>query len=218
MARPSRREQLVAAAIVGMVVVILGFASGIGVQVTRSSAAGVQTPQVETTPPSSPMPTQPGSSTAPPVNYVGVPIAGTVEAPAPVGVAAPPPSPSSPIVTPPPKSVAREADAPPPTSAAPAPSCSTDLVATLLNALIGTPAHGLGALLPAGGPLSLLTDGLGLQLPALPLSNLLSQVTDLLPTLLTLPVAGRPTSSSPALAASCTTAVSKLLPTPGLGG
>jgi hypothetical protein len=216
--RPSRREQLVAAAIAGMVVIILGFASGIGVNVTRSSAAGVQPSQAETTEPASPMPMEPGSSTAPPVNYVGVPIAGPVETTAPVGVAAPPPSTTSPSASPTPKTVSHVASASPSKPPAPVTTCSTDLVSSLLNALIGSPAQGLGALLPLGGPLSLLAEGLGLQLPALPLSSLLSQVTDLLPALLALPVAGRPTSSSPALAASCTTAVSKFLPIPGLGG
>jgi hypothetical protein len=201
-----------------MVVIILGFASGIGVEASRSSAGGVLPAQVQSTVPGSSMPMEPGPSTAPPVNYVGVPIAGPVEAPAPVGLAAPAPSTSTPTAAPTPKTAPRVASASPVRTSAPVATCSTDLVSTLLNALIGSPAQGLGALLPLGGPLSLLTQGLGLQLPALPLSNLLSQVTDLLPTLLTLPVAGRPTSSSPALAASCTTAVSKSLPIPGLGG
>jgi hypothetical protein len=203
-----------------MVVTILGFASGIGVEVTRSSAGGVQPPQVGSSVVESPMPMGPGPSAAPPVNYVGVPIAGTVEPPTPVGRAAPSPSTSTSRRTaaPSPKTAPRVGSASPTTPSAPAVTCSTDLVSTLLDALTASPSQGLGALLPLGAPLSLLTDGLGLNLPALPLSDLLSQVTDLLPVLLTLPVGGRPTTSSAALAASCTTALSKLLPITGLGG
>lgn len=78
----ARRQRLVNAALVGTVVVVLGFASGIGVTTSTSAtqASPPQQPQVSSTPQSTPA-TSPGR---PPINYIGVAIPQPGAAAAPV--------------------------------------------------------------------------------------------------------------------------------------
>jgi hypothetical protein len=215
----SRREQLITALLVGTVVVVLGFASGIGVH-TRTAGSSVGGANLTTAPVS------PAPSTHPGVNYVALP-------------APPQPTPVAPVVAAPaaatttfttprtvPRVPAASSPAPPTKPVIPAaPTCSTGLLTGLLRALLD-PANGLlglvnsivgGAPVTGGtgssGPfdLSALFGLLGGPAKRQQPTSLLSVVTGLLPTVL--PTVGlNPPAMSRALATSCTNELSSMLP------
>ncbi|HEY4021025.1 MAG TPA: hypothetical protein VGM75_20215 [Pseudonocardiaceae bacterium] len=149
-----RREHLVAACLVGTVVVVVGFASGLGL--TKPAATGAQATQNATMPPMS-QGTQPagpatdggagGGGGSGPVNYVGTPI-GLAAAPPGVLVTGVPTTSDAPPTTsetaPPPTTTTM----PPPTGTPPA-TCE----AGVLNALLSQ-ADTLLNPLPVVGPLT----------------------------------------------------------------
>ena len=211
-ARRLTREQLVTALLVGAVVILLGFASGLGVSPATSPAAVPVAPATSMPPLAvEPAAAPPATSTAaaPPVAYVAEP---GPPAAAPVVVAAPPAASTTSGTTPtaPPASApAPTAAAPPtsppaatPTSATPAPpACSPSLLSSLVGLLLPTPSTGddpglLGGLLQSITQITA-ADGL-LQAGS---DSLLSQVTGLLGTPGVLPAG---VTASPALARACT--------------
>ena len=215
------------ALLVGTVVVVLGFASGIGVD-TRTAGASAGTPQL-TTAPAAPAPS---TSTRAGVNYVALPAPAQPSVVAPV--AAPPVSATSaaPSTVPPsaPTTSARTSTIAPVTTGPPAPTCGSGLLADLLHALLD-PANGLLGLVDSilgrtsltggavsSGPLDLSALFGLMGAPAEQATqppSLLSAVTELLPKVLPSLGASAPTQSA-ALATSCTSAVSSTLPL--LGG
>lgn len=189
--RSLTREQCIAALLVGAVVVLLGFASGLGIAPT-GTAQPAALPSVSTTG-GAQSPTASTSTAAPPIAYVVEPVppavgaAGSVAASLPTGTTTVPTS-STPTPA-------------PSTSSAPAaPTCSPDVLTTLLSALLpGQLLTDLG--LPSLGELLGSLDGLTAQvtgLLSLDRAGLLQAVTAQLP------------ASAPA--ASCTDAVSDALP------
>jgi hypothetical protein len=186
------REQCVAALLVGAVVVLLGFASGLGIA-PAGTVQPAALPSVSATG-GGQSPTASAPATAPPVAYVVEPVApvagaaGSTVVPMPTGTTT---LPTTSTATPTPRST--------PTTP-PAPACSPGVLTTLLNALL---------------PGQLLTD---LGLPSMAellgsLDGLTSEVTGLLSldrTALVQVVAAQLPASAPA--ASCTDAVSKALP------
>jgi len=213
---------------VGTVVVVLGFASGIGVD-TRSAGASGGTTQLTT----SPTAPAPSTSTRAGINYVALPA--PPQPPVTVPVAAVPVS-STPSATPsavPPSAPSTSAPASttaPVTTAGPPPTCGSGLLAGLLQALLD-PANGLlglvdgilgGTPLTGGavssGPLDLSALFGLLGRPAKQTTkptSLLTAVTGLLPKVLPSLGANAPRQSA-ALATSCTSALSSTLPL--LGG
>lgn len=220
-----RRQQLVTALLVGTVVVVLGVASGIGVD-TRATSAPV-TPQLNTTQiAAAPTPTRE------PAHYYGTaePPAAPIVVAQPVTVAAAPSSTPSTTTQPTARPTAATTTA---AAAAPAPTCSSGLLSGLLDALVGSTQSG-GGLLGSGGLLDLggllggssATSGglggvLGILGPApqttapapAPAGGLLAAVTSLLPGVLS----AQHSSAAPsaALASSCTAGVSSMLPLVG---
>jgi hypothetical protein len=149
-----RREHLVAACLVGTVVVVVGFASGLGL--TKPDAGSTPAQQNSATPPT-PQAGEPGTQAggagdggAGPVNYVGTPV-GLAAAPGAgspaVTLATIPPQDTPPATTgstPPPISPVV-----PPTTTGVPPTCTTGLLTGLLNQ-VTTAANGL----PIVGPLA----------------------------------------------------------------
>jgi hypothetical protein len=208
--RTLTREQCVAALLVGAVVVLLGFASGLGLE-PASSIPSAATPTVSTDGGAPPMTSETPPATSVPV-AIAPPIAYVIEPAAPgsatavSSAAASTPEPTVPPGTSP--------ASPAPTSAPTAPSCGPGLLTALLEALLpnqgATDAGGLlglGALLNS---LSNVATGLSALL-ALDPTQLLGQVTD---TLATPGLVPSSTSSADlaGLAGSCTTAVGAALP------
>lgn len=217
----SRREQLITALLVGTVVVVLGFASGIGVhtRTAGSSAGGAN----RTAPPLSSQST----STHPGVNYVALP-------------AAPQPTLVAPVVAAPVSATTKSTTprtgptVPTASSSAPgtrpvassAPTCGTGLLTGLLGALLD-PANGLLGLVDSLVGSTPLTGAAGssgpLDLSALfgllggpakkhqQPTSLLSVVTGLLPNVLPR-VGPNPPVASAALATSCANELSSTLP------
>lgn len=144
-----RREHLVAASLVGTVVVVVGFASGLGL--THPASAGTQQAQPRTTelpPPPAPAAAPGGSPGTPsgggPVGYVGTPAAGGGNlAIGPLTADVPTPPTSAPPTTTPPTTT-------PPTGTT-QPACQPGLLTGLLNQ-VTTAVNGLpvvGSLTPA---------------------------------------------------------------------
>lgn len=213
--RMPTREQCVAALLVGAVVVLLGFASGLGLGPAAGTAQSAPAPMPGGgTSSSATAPATTTSIAAPPVAYVVEPAA-----PQPIGIAAPssPAATPAPVTTSPPGSPA--VPSPGPSSTAPAPACSSGLLTGLLNTLLpgqsavaGLPLLGLGALLDSlAGIGSSLTTLLGLD-PA----QLLGQVSDALAVPGVVPAATP--ASEPAVAHACTVAVAQALPVLAAGG
>jgi hypothetical protein len=209
-----RRQQLVTALLVGTVVIVLGVASGIGVD-TRTSAAPATVAPTPVPTTSQPAVSAPSRT---PINYVGV---GTdvPQAPAVVVPTTPPSAPVSPVAV-----VTRPA--PPSSSVAPrpvttpVPTCPPALLGGLLDALLGQ-----SQTLP-GGVLGLVRNVLGADvsggvgglfglLTGPPTtsagSGLLSVVTDLLPGVLA-HLGLTPAPAQRALAVTCTNQISGTLP------
>lgn len=202
--------------------VVLGFASGIGVD-TRTAGASTG-PQLTT----APAPPAPSTSTRPVVNYVAVPAPAQPTVVAPV-VAAPVPSTTSAAAPSTMPQIVATTAAPATTTTAPtttgAPTCSTGLLAGLVHALLD-PVNGLLGLLDSlvgrtpltgagsSGPLDLSSLfgllGSSAKQPSQPTSLLLA-VTRLLPRVLPTVGANAPTASA-ALATSCTNDLSSTLP------
>jgi len=204
-ARRLSREQLVAALLVGSVVILLGFASGLGISPASTTAAAppaAVAPGTTTAPDPSAPPTASAAPLPPPVAYVAEPAAPA--APVTVVVAPPAGTPST-APSPAPTSVpTRTTPTPAPTSplpsAPPPPACSPGLLTTLLGLLLPTQdgaAPGLlGTLLQS---LDQITAATGL-LQAAP-GDLLGQVTGLLGDPGVLPTGA---TASPTLAGACT--------------
>jgi hypothetical protein len=146
------REQIVAALIVGSVVILLGFASGLGIEPARVSQPA-RVPSTSTRPAPGAGQTQ---TISPPLAAAAPPVAYVVEPASPPDVASPAPTPPV-TVTPP----ATSSASPPPTTTttatSPAPSvptCPADLLTTVLDTLLssrpaagGSGLFGFGALL-----------------------------------------------------------------------
>jgi len=216
-ARRLSREQAVAALLVGAVVILLGFASGLGLDPAASTSSAAQPTPASSTPAAPAATTPPAvpvAVTTPPVVYVAEPAPPAV----PVAIAPPPVSESTALPTTPPASPSSSGTpsshpttpttpAPPSTTPAP-PSCSPGLLSSLLGALLPSTGDGAGGLLGLGsllgtidqitGALHLLSGGSG---------GLLDQVTGLLALPSVLP-GGHP---SKALAQSCSGEARKAL-------
>jgi hypothetical protein len=159
--RPPTGEQWVAAMLVGAVVILLGFASGLGLSPASTSQPAADGPQVVTRTVAPPAGTPAGSPTpsaAPPVAYVLPPI--PAAPPTSSAAAATTGAPSSGTGTPNPTT----SSAPTPaasSSAAPSTGCRPALLANLLGALLPeTRGPGLLGLGPLLGALSRLTTAL----------------------------------------------------------
>lgn len=135
----SRRDQLTAALAVGGVLVVLGAASGLGIEVSSGAALPAKiTPAVGVTPPSS----QPSTSAPTPVNYIGTPGPGNLPPIYPgvlAGATAGPRASASSRPTTSPAGTSRSSS-PTPTGSSTAPNqnCPPDVVAGLLDVLLGS--------------------------------------------------------------------------------
>ena len=221
---PYRREQLVAAILVGVTVVLLGFASGLGTSPKTAAAAGLgekssSTPTTPSGSASSPTPTSPA-----PIHYVGVPEPGAT--PGPTTPAPTTGTPSTPAGS---STTAKPTSSPTSTATSTTPTvtpgvCPQNLLTGLLKSLsVGSILSGGGQSLLGGaaGPLPL-TDVLGLlfgsmgksgnALPALPLSTL----TDLVGRLLSL--GGTSAPSAAPMVSACTSSLASVVPIVGGAG
>jgi hypothetical protein len=172
--RPPTRDQWVAALLVGAVVVMLGFASGLGLSPASQSQPVAQPPLVRTqtvTPtPSAPVATR--APAAPPVAYV--------LQPAPPATSAQAVAPTSPTPTPTPTPTAPSSGVPS-TSApsgggvGPATSCRPTLLTNLLGVLL--PARRAPGLLGLGQLLGTLSRLTGVRLACRPVARVTATPT-----------------------------------------
>jgi len=219
---PYRREQLVAAILVGATVVLLGFASGLGTSPTSASAASAsQAPSSMAPMPSESIPASSSPTLQPtPIHYIGVPE--PVVTPDPGTTAAP--APSTPATIPTSSSPAKSTPSATPSSSptsTPTGSCPSNILSSLLSSLSVSTllGGGSGSLLAGAGGTLPLTDLLGLlfgsvgksgnALPALPLSTLTDLVSRLLPTLGGAAIASP--SAGPMVSA-CTSSLASVVP------
>lgn len=171
MIRPNQlaAEQLAAAALVGMVVVVVAFASGLGIQYRRApvTVLTAREPEVATSPPGDRVPTAPTPSGPVPINYIGVAQPGDTRptsAPSHSAVASRTAAPAS---TAPPKAKPVKAE---PVGTPPPPSCPspvggvlklpTTLVSDLLTGLLPSAESAVAGVLGRAGGLSGLLGGL----------------------------------------------------------
>ncbi len=230
-AKPYRREQFIAALLVGAVVVLLGFASGLGTKVSQS-AAGVAIPSPAPSTQTTSSQAAPSSPSAPtPIHYIGVPepgvteiASGTVPGTLPLrvtGSAAPRSTGSTGVARSRSRATVPLATG---TSTTAPTSCSSNVLSSLLNLLSVSSLLGGGStsLLSGRGGALPLTDVLALAfgslgktgsgaVPTLSLSTLTDLVSHLLPGLEG--VGGVTTApAGSAMITACTTSLASLVP------